>query len=306
MSGTSTLSDVDLNLLVVLDTLVRTRSVSLAARELGLTQSGASRALARLREQIADPLFVTTRSGLQPTPVCDAIVSDVERALAASSRIYNRERFIPAQAKGTLRLGLPDHLAYLHGPALLSAVRSAAPAVDLELSSFSADWRADLEHDRCDLAFAVVRGARGALKVRRVLDDPWVVIFRHGHPALEGPWSAKRFAEGEHAIMSVPGSGPSPIDRALARRKLKRSVVYRASSPLVVAMAAVESDLRVTTTRALATKLAQHLPLEVRRLPLPTPSLDIPLVWHERRHEDPRHRFFRQLVAETVRHPRAA
>ncbi len=293
-------ADVDLNLLVVLDTLRRTRSVSRAARELGLTQSGASRALARLRAQIGDPLFVVTQGGLVPTPACEALADDLARLLEAANRVYAREAFVPAEARGQLRLGLPDHMAYLYGAAILAALHAEAPGVDLELRSFSPDWRADLEQGRSDLAFTVLRGARGALRQRKVVEDPWVVLLRRGHPALDAPWSTKRYAEGEHAIMGVPGSGPSAIDRALRQRGLSRRVVFRASSPLVVALSAAQSDLRVTTTRALAHTLARSLPLELRRLPLEVAPLSLPLVWHERQHAVARQRFFRELVAKTV------
>ena len=55
------LRGVDLNLLVVLEALLRTSSVTTAARELGLSQSAASHALKRLRKVLGDPLLVRSR-----------------------------------------------------------------------------------------------------------------------------------------------------------------------------------------------------------------------------------------------------
>ena len=52
------LSRIDLNLLVVLDTIVAEGGVSRAAERLNLTQPAISHALARLRELFGDPLFV--------------------------------------------------------------------------------------------------------------------------------------------------------------------------------------------------------------------------------------------------------
>ena len=48
----------DLNLLVVLDVLLQERNVTRAARRLHRTQSAVSHALARLREQLNDPILV--------------------------------------------------------------------------------------------------------------------------------------------------------------------------------------------------------------------------------------------------------
>jgi DNA-binding transcriptional LysR family regulator len=54
------IGDLHLNQLRLVDALVRSSNLSEAAEEIGLTQSAASHALARLREQVQDPIFVRT------------------------------------------------------------------------------------------------------------------------------------------------------------------------------------------------------------------------------------------------------
>src|SRR3546814_8209277 len=63
----SDLSEIDLNLLRVFDTLFELGNVTKAGARLGLTQSAVSHALGRLRQSIGDPLFVRAPGGLQPT-----------------------------------------------------------------------------------------------------------------------------------------------------------------------------------------------------------------------------------------------
>lgn len=58
---------VDLNLLVVLDALLRTSSVSRTGDELHMSQPAVSAALARLRKSFGDPLFVRSSHAMQPT-----------------------------------------------------------------------------------------------------------------------------------------------------------------------------------------------------------------------------------------------
>src|SRR6266571_4264594 len=58
----------DLNLLVTLDVLLEEGNVARAARRLRLSPSAMSRALARLRETMGDPLLVRAGRGLVPTP----------------------------------------------------------------------------------------------------------------------------------------------------------------------------------------------------------------------------------------------
>ena len=71
------LKGVDLNLLPVLDALLRQRSATRAARELDMSQSTLSSALGRLRQQLGDELFVRTGRGLRPTSRAAALAGPV-------------------------------------------------------------------------------------------------------------------------------------------------------------------------------------------------------------------------------------
>src|SRR5215468_1884250 len=88
----------DLNLLVTLDVLLAEGSVSRAARRLRLSPSAMSRALARLREAVGDPLLVRAGRGLVPTPRAlelrdrvGQLVEDAQAALRPASTLNLRE-----------------------------------------------------------------------------------------------------------------------------------------------------------------------------------------------------------------------
>src|SRR6266850_1548670 len=74
----------DLNLLRVFDAVLRDRSVTGAAKHLGLTQPAVSNALARLRSQFEDVLFVRTATGVRLEAVA-LDVEDIGDALAAGA-----------------------------------------------------------------------------------------------------------------------------------------------------------------------------------------------------------------------------
>ena len=59
--------DIDLNLLVLLDALLRERNVTKAALAMDISQPAMSNALRRLRKLLGDPVLVRTASGMQPT-----------------------------------------------------------------------------------------------------------------------------------------------------------------------------------------------------------------------------------------------
>jgi DNA-binding transcriptional LysR family regulator len=62
------LRQIDLNLLLVFDEILRQRSVTRAGDRLGLSQPAMSHALNRLRHQMKDQLFIRGAQGMMPTP----------------------------------------------------------------------------------------------------------------------------------------------------------------------------------------------------------------------------------------------
>src|SRR6188474_3500120 len=99
----------DLNLLRVLDALLDARSVSQAAIALGYTQPTVSGMLKRLRDLLADPLFVRTQRGLLPTPRAVALAAPLKQLLADAQRIVAREAFDPASASITFTIASNDY-----------------------------------------------------------------------------------------------------------------------------------------------------------------------------------------------------
>jgi LysR family nod box-dependent transcriptional activator len=75
------LGGLDLNLLVAPDAPLSERSVTRAAQRVGLSQSGMSNALGRLRRLLDDPLLVCQGATLVPTARAAAQIGPVHEAL---------------------------------------------------------------------------------------------------------------------------------------------------------------------------------------------------------------------------------
>ena len=102
-------SDLDLNLLRVLDAVLRESSVTAAAARLGLTQPAVSNALARLRKVFGDALFVRAPSGMAPTPFARELDEPVRQALALIESALSRGAgFDPASSKRAFRFYMSD------------------------------------------------------------------------------------------------------------------------------------------------------------------------------------------------------
>ena len=72
--NTTTIPNVDLNLLFAFDALLAERNVSRAAERVGLSQPAMSNALGRLRVLFDDPILVRSGRGMVPTPRAESLV----------------------------------------------------------------------------------------------------------------------------------------------------------------------------------------------------------------------------------------
>ncbi len=102
-------AQLDLNLLLVFDALLRTRSVTVAAEQTGMRQSSMSGALTRLRTALNDPLFVKCGAGMAPTGLALELAGPVQAGLVQiTSALAAREVFDPATSKRRFVLYMSD------------------------------------------------------------------------------------------------------------------------------------------------------------------------------------------------------
>src|SRR4029453_13915592 len=90
------LEQLELNLLLVLHTVLSERSVVRAARRLHVTPSAISNALARLRSSLGDPLVIRRGRGIVPPPRATALAASLKRALTDLERAVQGDAFDPA------------------------------------------------------------------------------------------------------------------------------------------------------------------------------------------------------------------
>ncbi len=122
----------DLNLLHVFDAIFHTRSVTVAASNLHLTQPAVSKQLNRLRELLDDPLFVRTNEGMAPTPRAEALAGPIRKALSEVHHAIDRQLgFDPMTSDRTFRIFLSDLGQMVFLPKLLELIAREAPAVNI-------------------------------------------------------------------------------------------------------------------------------------------------------------------------------
>jgi DNA-binding transcriptional LysR family regulator len=300
------LRSIDLNLLLVFEALLEERSVTRAARRVGLSQPALSNALGRLRRTFGDPLLARSADGLRPTPRGEALAGPVRAALASlRAAIEGPPQFDPRAAQRTFHLLANDYVEILLLAKLSREVSAEAGEVGLRVSRVRALFEAPRPEelaDTYDLAlgfFPAAPALTSSLQSELLWEDRHVVIARLGHPNLRGGVTAREYAAARHAAVFYKGQGPGLIDALLAPEGLSRHpaalVPHFASVPFIVAA----TDLIATVPERLVARFSS-LKLQVFPPPLTIPSFRLAMLWHERYTADPAHLWLRRQTAATA------
>jgi DNA-binding transcriptional LysR family regulator len=294
---------VDLNLLKLLDALLKERSVTRAGMRLGLTQPAASRALSRLRALLDDRVVVRTPKGLEFTPRAAALGARVSRVLSEAASIVAPAVFDPATARGRFSIACLDHMALTLIPDVNARLERYAPGLDLDVPPSRGNNVELVTNGTAGVALGVFDDDTlpAGIYRRKLHDDHLVCLLRNGHPALSARLTPKRFAALSHVLVTIDGRGGERVDAALAQHGLHRRIAMRLPHFLVAPMVVAKSDMALVLPYRLARHVALAMPVTLVKLPVEAPHFVQSMIWHERTHDDPAHGWLRQQIAEAAR-----
>ena len=289
------LARIDLNLLVTFEALMDLRSVTLAAERLGRTQSAVSHALARLREQVGDPLLVKVGGRMQPSPFALTLIDDIRPLLRGIERVITPPAdFDPKTSERKFTImsaAFPGVVSNVS-----KRVSAQAPHVDVEWLPVDAKSAPAVVEERADLTML----APGASAPPGL--DAWFSTVtrrycyaRHDHPAVAG-WGMEAWLEYPHVIVSVGGAARQTVSEALERDNLQRRIGARVAEFAGLAPLIARTDNIGTFAPIGIAEDAEAFGLAVLEPPLEMPAVNFGIAWNARLTNDPAIRWFRDLV----------
>lgn len=295
-------------ILVVLDAVVAEGSVTRAAERLNLTQPAVSQALARARVLFNDPLFVRTNGRMIPTARATALAARLESWMQATRSMLEPLEFDPSSHCGEFVIASNDFAELSLLPPFVSAVRRLAPHVTLVLRSVESASISSEDVREGRVHLMVLGIAPPSTFVEQDLYvEHFVLLARHGHPALRKGLTVAEFAAMKQALVSPQGIGMrGPIDEALAglghNRQVSLSVSRFTSLPALMA----DSDLIAAVPSRFACLSDTKAICGLAELPFPSPKFTMRLAWHKRFTSDPAHLWFRELALSQIQAQRPA
>jgi DNA-binding transcriptional LysR family regulator len=293
----------DLNLLVTLNILLAEESVARAAQRLRLSPSAMSRALARLRETMGDPLLVRAGRGLVPTPRALALRPEVSRLVQDVEAILRPAKLDLQQLQRTFTLRTSEGFAENFGPDLIARVGKEAPGIRLRFVQKPDKDSGLLHDDSIDLETGVVVATTSPeLRTQALFRDRYVGVVRKGHALSRGKVTPARYAAGRHILVSRRGLSTGPIDDALQQIGLGREIVTTVGGFSTALALARASDLIASVPERHTGKLRASM--HSFPLPVAIAEVTISLIWHPRYDADLAHRWLRGYVRDVCAEPR--
>jgi len=278
------LAGVNLNLFPVLDAMLRHRSVSKAAQELGVTPSAVSHALRELRALLDDPLFVRSGVGMMPT----RRATDVEIALrgslgALSEVVQRRAEFDPAASRRSFSVATSDEFLMETAPRIFDRLQREAPGMVLNWRPRSTRSMEQLEVGELDLLLRLT-GKVPSWATRVPLDWGRVVcLVRGDHPAVAESLTLEQYERLPHVRISPQGFGESETEKSLSALGIERSVLVYTFSFATAAPFVARTDAVVTLTEAVARGIAPRFGLRILEPPFEIPDFTLDMIWHQGR-----------------------
>lgn len=298
----------DLNLLRVLDAMLREGSTVKAADKLALSQSAVSGALSRLRNALDDPLFVRHGNRLVATDYAASLKEPLREELARlEALLVPPAAFDPRTATGTFRIAASDFFADVLMPPLGDLLNRTAPGLRAQLVDLVPHNYVDsLDHRNADIALIPDTDLPDWINREPLFRSPFHVIACADNPGISAleqgqVMPMEVFCDLHHVLFSPEGNLAAMGDAALERVGKRRQVAMTVPVFSGVCRAVSESNLIALVPAQLAAKVAGSFDLRVFEPPMPIDPALIIGIWHKRSDRTPKARWMRDRIFEMMK-----
>lgn len=307
------LSQIDLNLLVYLDALLRERNVTRAAQKLSMSQPALSSGLKRLRELFSDPLLIRTSEGMVPTeralelePQLREILTHIEKAVEPHTE------FDAKSSDRVFRIMASDYAEMTLMPKLLSYLRNHAPSVILDILTPSDVTFRDVELGKIDMVINRFDNMPLSFHQGTVWKDDFSCVLLASNPIAEN-FSLENYLSGKHVWVSKTGMGVgvgvNPMDTAklgwvdqeLSKLGHKRNIRVFTRHYQAAIHLALEEDLIATVPSMALKGLHTQKPFAVLPPPFAIDEMELKIAWSPLLQHNAGHQWMRRLIQDIAK-----
>lgn len=293
---------IDFQLFKTFEAVLRTRSVTLAAQSLGVSQPTMSYGLNRLRSILNDPLFVRIDNEMRPTPRAQALADPIRLILETLERdVLDAGAFDPATSTREFKFCMADIGEMYFMPRILRHVESIAPLMTFRVLSLTPDrLEGALARGEVDLAMGYFPDlSKDNFYQQQLSTSSFVCIARTGNPYVGKRLTLKRYYDAPHIAAATALRSLEVLDRSLLAAGVRQPKV-RLRVPHFISLLGIvaQSDLIATVPYEAAQVFTHAGNVRVHRLPFTPPVFALRQHWHKRYHHDAANKWLRTTMME--------
>ncbi|MBN8241323.1 MULTISPECIES: LysR family transcriptional regulator [Gammaproteobacteria] len=292
----SDISRVDLKQLRVFKILLKERSVTRAASQMGMTQQAVSAQLSKLRDAFQDRLFIRSGQGVIPTPLAEQLEPRVNAVFESIDRLMAPDDFNPTTVEATYVISATDYAVAVVLPRLMMKLRKLAPGLKLIVRDFESDrLYALLASGDVDLALTFPAFVPESCQTQWLFSEHHVCVTRKDSPLLARPLTIGDVAGLPQLIVSPTRANLiGSADEWFASNGYKRNVVMSVPSFSAAPVCVASTDcIAFLPSRILPNPLVKEIELDQS-----PPCFDVIAAWHSRSSQDPLHSWILTLLQQ--------
>lgn len=244
-----------------LHAVLRTGSLSAAARARGLTQPTLGRHIEALEQNLGAPLFLRSPRGLAPTELALMLQAHLEEMASAAASALRDASGAADGSRGVVRLAASDIAGVEILPPILASFRAQYPDIQIEL--VLSNKIEDLSRRDADIAVRMVRPTQGSLVARKVGTTRLSFFASPDYIARNGAPQDFDDLGARHTLIGFDRMRPSValLEKIDLDREIDRELFDFRSDNEVAQLAAVRAGLGVAAVQQTLARRSGLIPV---------------------------------------------
>ncbi|HET8936205.1 MAG TPA: LysR family transcriptional regulator [Polyangiales bacterium] len=294
------LSQIDLNLLVALDAIIKERSVTRAGKNVGLSQPAMSAALSRLRNLLGDPLLERVGRDYRLTPLAVQLAEPVQDILAyIEHTLDQKSSFDPATAQRVFRIAGSDFVTATVFQPLVAHVSRIAPGVQLRFQRAGNNTARKLASRDIDLSVQPA-GSHREFASQHLFGDRFVCAISTGNTEVADALSEAQFCQLGHISYSHPPYGFTLLDHFAGPITRNLRIQAMTDSFLDLPFLLRGTNLIALVQERLGRQLEAAADIRLVDCPVKLSPLNISMWWNALYEKDFGHAWLRATIVEVA------
>ena len=283
---------IDINLYPLFIGIYEQKSISKAAQTLCISQSAASHALQRLRQQLQDDLLVRTGNKMLPTPFAEQIYPVIKNALMAIQNISMQKHQFESSKVQNLKIAVHDEIEPIIFPKLVEHFHRLNLGIQfLSMKLNRKNVLTDLATQQIDFVIDLEQNFGEKIQFQTLAHDHFVICTQ------QVQMSKEIYLASPHIGVSSRRTGILVEDIYLNRKQLSRQIFLRCQHySTALQILSQQPKAILTIPQNILGHLNRHNDLNIFEVPIPLPNIHIGMFWHKDLEENLRHHFLRSEI----------